>query len=114
MPTPRCEQRGSPNSGITSPAFPKAGVALETAREGANGPWPLADASAILNEMAAPSGRRIEVGDTTLVWGNATQWKAALREEAQHRHLDLPVGERLMRALELVLPRDSGRDKPPQ
>jgi hypothetical protein len=48
---------------------------------------------------------RVELGPTagtdavTLAWGNATEWKAELRDEALERHLALPLSERLRRAL---------------
>jgi hypothetical protein len=49
--------------------------------------------------------RRVDVGDVTLTWGDATRWKARLRDESTQRHVDLPIGERLRAALSMVIPR---------
>jgi hypothetical protein len=48
---------------------------------------------------------RIEVDGVTLAWGDATRWKARLREESLRRHLARPIGERLAAALALLVPR---------
>jgi hypothetical protein len=53
--------------------------------------------------------QRVDVAGTTLVWGNASRWKASLREESERRHLDLPIAERLRRALSLVQPHTQER-----
>jgi hypothetical protein len=39
-----------------------------------------------------------------MAWGNATEWKAKLRDEALERHLALPLSERLRRALLMLQP----------
>lgn len=44
----------------------------------------------------------MDVGDITLLWGDAAVCKASLREESLRRHLSLPLGERLRAALALV------------
>lgn len=49
--------------------------------------------------------RRVDVGDVTLVWGDAARGKAALRSESLEQHLERPLAERLRVALSLVLPR---------
>jgi hypothetical protein len=58
--------------------------------------------------------RRLDVPGVTLLWGDASQWKAVLREESERRHLDLPLDERLRRAVALVLPRGRDRDAAPR
>lgn len=49
--------------------------------------------------------RRVDVGDVTLVWGDATHWKAELREASYHAYKALPIEERLRAALSMVQPR---------
>jgi hypothetical protein len=61
--------------------------------------------------MPPDSELRVDVTDATLIWGNPARWKAALREESERRHLDLPPGERLRRALALVLPQAHDRER---
>ena len=57
------------------------------------------------------NSKRIDVGDVTLIWGDAATAKSALREESLQRHLARPIGERLRLALAMVLPRqDRERD----
>ncbi|HUH03593.1 MAG TPA: hypothetical protein VML75_16465 [Kofleriaceae bacterium] len=51
---------------------------------------------------------RIDIDGVTLVWGDAATWKARLRAESLRRHLDKPVAERLLLALDLVHRRDPG------
>lgn len=58
--------------------------------------------------MAQPKLRRVDVGDVTLVWGDASRGKAELRSESVRKHLELPIAERLRIALSLVLPRRDG------
>ena len=60
--------------------------------------------------MARGWDARVDIGDVTLVWGNASEAKAALRDESLRRHLERPIGERLRIALSMVLPR---RDREP-
>ncbi len=50
-------------------------------------------------------GDSLDIGDVRLAWGNPTRWKARWREESLQKHLDLPVGERLRRALSLLIRR---------
>ncbi len=58
--------------------------------------------------MAEP--RRVDIGDSTLMWGNAAEAKAALREESLRAFLSLPLSERLRLALSmLVKPTDDRR-----
>ncbi len=53
----------------------------------------------------APPAQRIDIEGITLVWGDRARWKAELRSESARRHLGLPIHERLLAALQLVLPR---------
>ena len=48
--------------------------------------------------------RRVDLGDVTLVWGDRTEWKARLRDERLREHLARPLTERLLAALDLVIP----------
>lgn len=50
----------------------------------------------------APRTVRIDVGEVTLVWGRPADCKRALRDESLLKHLTLPIGERLARALSMV------------
>jgi hypothetical protein len=59
--------------------------------------------------MSTQPRRRMEVEGKTLLWGDATQWKAELREESVRRHLARPIAERLQAALALVMS-NTGRD----
>jgi hypothetical protein len=68
----------------------------------------------MLRHMTIGSERRLDMPDATLVWGNASRWKATLRDEAERRHLELPLSERLRRALALVLPRVGDRERTPR
>jgi hypothetical protein len=61
--------------------------------------------------MEKSGDQRVDVNDVTLVWGNASRWKATLRGESERRHLALPIAERLRRALELVQRAPHGRDR---
>jgi hypothetical protein len=60
--------------------------------------------------MATVEDARVDVGETTVVWGNASRWKATLRDEAQRHYLALPLSERVRRALSMVLPRGVDRE----
>jgi len=64
--------------------------------------YPGAVCSATIVPMAGRSDERVDVEGATLVWGDASRWKATLRDESERRHLELPLGERLRRALALV------------
>jgi hypothetical protein len=68
----------------------------------------------MLDAMAISSERRLDLPEATLVWGNASRWKATLREEAERGHLERPPSERLRRALDLVLPRVGDRERAPR
>jgi hypothetical protein len=50
-------------------------------------------------------GESLDAGGVRLAWGDPTRWKAQWREESLRQHLNLPVGERLRRALSLLLKR---------
>ena len=61
--------------------------------------------------MEKSGDHRVDVDDVTLVWGNPSRWKATLRDESTRHHLELPIAERLQRALELVQRTRDGRDR---
>jgi len=49
----------------------------------------------------------LEIDGLRLAWGNPSEHKARWREESLRAHLALPVGERLIRALSLLLKRSA-------
>lgn len=51
--------------------------------------------------MAREEKRRVDVDGVTLLWGNAVEWKAAIREESRLPK-DRPLDQRLLAALALV------------
>ena len=55
--------------------------------------------------------RRIESGHTTLLWGEAAACKARLGAESETTFEELPLAERLRRALSMVA-RRSGDARP--
>ncbi len=57
--------------------------------------------------MAERRSFRVDVGEVTLAWGNAVEWKARFREEALQRHLARPVAERLRVAISMLRPASS-------
>lgn len=46
--------------------------------------------------------RRLDAEDITLAWGDASTWKARLREESATSWLRRPIAERLRIALEMI------------
>ncbi len=56
-----------------------------------------------------PPEGRVDVGGVTLAWGNASEWKARLRDESQRRYLALPFAERVRTALALIMPATTTR-----
>lgn len=58
--------------------------------------------------MPNVSTQRLDIQDTTLVWGNAAEAKAQLREESLRAFLALPLAERLRVALSLLVKPSDG------